>query len=360
MAEEIFSPDDLKGLINIDTLAESLVGIIDSIRAGDTKYPTLTKKIQELEKYLDINPKSDLKILQEAYEKIKETSLEIRALLSEIFPQIEKYEDIEYSIYFKGKRYSTNHLKSEWLQKKGSGNLMLSVSAMAKEMQELYNIYGVDKAQSIFENHLQKFQNAIVGTYRGVINNRGAINMGHVTEGFEEHLAQHHTIAYNLYNQIDVFSNFDKSIIAAVDELNRETQNIPDQDWDGAHESIDEAWVHMRHALGVQKGTVAGDVYNRQVKAIQKAAEGKQQEGRIRLERFNVLKTGVRTYCAILDPTVSSIDCAKQIIKYIEEPVRQISSRMINEIAEETVKDFLLEEQDRIAAIKATGSYTGV
>lgn len=115
MAEEIFVPDDLKGAININTLSEALVDAIVAIRAGNPEYKELNFKLKDLENYLNINPKSDLIVLQEAYEKIKDTSIEIRKLLSIIFPQIESYDTIEYSIYFKGKRYSTDHLQSQWL-----------------------------------------------------------------------------------------------------------------------------------------------------------------------------------------------------------------------------------------------------
>ena len=106
--------------------------------------------------------------------------------------------------------------------------------------------------------------------------------------------------------------------------------------WD-AHEGITKAWMHIRNSLGTQRGTVAGDVGQMQVK------QGKTGAGRIRLARLNTLKEGIGVYCAIVsDEPVE--DVALRIAKYISEPVRQTSSKIIDNIKDEKIRELLNED----------------
>lgn len=337
------TPEDLAPYINRETLTSYLSELIIDIRNSDSsQYSILKQKIIELEQFNDIKVSSKISQLKDAYDKIKEVSVEIRKLLSVVFPQIESYDNINYAIYYKGKRYYASKLDTNWIRKSSkTGNLSLQVSQMAKELQEYYDAIGLSKLQEAFERHLMVYQNAIRGTYHGIIGRGGALNEGHITEAFEAHIQEHHSAAYQLFNTTSLLSLADKSIAAAVD-FDETAKELDLTDW-WQHENITEAWIHIRNSFGIQKGTAAGDTRDAQVKAIKKALEGKKQDTKIRLERFGVIRDGVSIYCAILDKSQSSEKVAALIVKYIEEPIRDTSARVISEVANKDVQDLFIQ-----------------
>ena len=361
MADQIeITPEDLASFINRESLTTYLSGLILDIRNSDsTKYSILKQKINQLSKYNNdnISKSSTIEELKDAYDTVKIISIEIRKLLSEVFPQIEAYDNINYAIYYKGKRYYADQLKTKWLRKSGTrGDLQLQISQMAKELQEFYDSIGLSKLQEAFELHLMSYQSVIKGTYRGVIGRGGALNEGHITEAFESHIAEHHTAAYQLFNSMSILSSVDK--VVAASEFEKAAKTVPSGNWT-SHEDITEAWIHIRNSFGVQKGTAAGDVRDAQVKAIKKAEQGKQQDSKIRLERFNVIKTGISTYCAILDKGVPANEVAESVIKYIEEPLRNISSKVISNATNEDAQNMLIKSQEIITQLKPLNVFRG-
>ena len=115
--------------------------------------------------------------------------------------------------------------------------------------------------------------------------------MGHIAEAYEQHISEHHPAEYRVLNNLAKSGNsltvLDKMMLNFESDVDAVTY------WD-AHEGITKAWMHIRNSLGTQRGTVAGDVGQMQVK------QGKTGAGRIRLARLNTLKEGIGVYCAIV------------------------------------------------------------
>ena len=212
--------------------------------------------------------------------------------------------------------------------------MKLKLYEAEKTLQEEASDEYKEQVNHIFNRHYAIFLQAISGTYNGIIGRGGALNMGHIAEAYEQHISEHHPAEYRVLNNLAKSGNsltvLDKMMLNFESDVDAVTY------WD-AHEGITKAWMHIRNSLGTQRGTVAGDVGQMQVK------QGKTGAGRIRLARLNTLKEGIGVYCAIVsDEPVE--DVALRIAKYISEPVRQTSSKIIDNIKDEKIRELLNED----------------
>ena len=141
---------------------------------------------------------------------------------------------------------------------------------------------------------------------------------------------EHHKAAYDIVNFLN--STTDTLTVAQKAYIGFASDADSVNYW-STHEGMTAAWLHIREAMGVQRGTVAGDVLSRQVKSARK-----KDASIVRLASFNTLKTGVQTYCKIISDE-PAINVAKQLIKYMGEPVRRIATTVINGVTITDVAD---------------------
>lgn len=325
---------DLESTLSLEDLTAVLINIITEIRKNDNYGSKLRSEIDKLNKYADkISNSTSLEDLFNAYKNIQSTSIYLRKLLSQ-FINLEVYDKITYSFYYNGKRYETDNIDASWLTKSSKGELKLKLNEAEKTLQEEASDEYKEQVNHIFNRHYAIFLQAISGTYNGIIGRSGALNRGHIAEAYEQHISEHHPKEYRVLNNLAKSGNsltvLDKMMLNFESDVDAVTY------WD-AHEGITNAWMHIRNSLGTQRGTVAGDVGQMQVK------QGKTGAGRIRLARLNTLKEGIDAYCAIVSNEPVK-DVALRIAKYISEPVRQTSSKIIDNIKDEKIRELLNED----------------
>ena len=302
-----FMPEDLKSVLSLEDLASVLKEIILEIRHSDTAYNNIKQKIQQLEKsFSNLSNQSSIQELFDAYKNIQTISLELRRALSN-FITLDTYDSIAYAFYFQGTRYSTEHFSLEAVQKKDDGSLWLNLDNAIKEIKDNIKDLKRDKVNELFTKHYQSYLSLIQGTYKGKWGTR--VNEGVVSEAFESHISSHHTAAYQLLNSSEVFtSTIDKMVEA---ELKQEGS------W---HEGATGGWIHIRGALGTQKGVVAGDVGRFQVKSTKFTGS----YSKIRLTRLSTLKNGIQIYSEIISgEPVEGV--ALKLARYLSEPVKALS-----------------------------------
>ena len=343
MAEKlVFAPEDFDSVLTYELLVSHLITIISNIRSSDTVGKELRNKITQLENYvaegknegneiIATKDNSNLLFLFEIYEHIKSISMEIRKLLSD-FITLDTYDSIGYVFYYNNQRYTTDTIQQEWLIKGSKGSLSIDLEKAVKDLSKTYSDEATNKIQQIFNQHYASYLNAIVGMYRGDYNGtigghkKGSrLNRGHIAEAYESHLAEHHSAAYNLLNGISIESAAQKAIIA---------QNIKDfgESYWASHENPEGAWIHIRGALGTQRGTVAGDVGRFQVKQATSSSTNI-YSSQVRLSSVANLKRGVEDYCAIVNPNLSIDYVARRLATYLSERVGQPSKELQAHIA---------------------------
>ena len=324
---------DLGEVITDDALTEAFVAMIEEVRASDSSsYVTLKEEISKLEK-LDVSNSANRTPLElfTIYESILRTSIELRKILNNFMQGVAQYDAIEYSFYYQGKRYTTDRIKAEWLvASQHSGllriNLDKAVADLKKENVDSYR----ESINELFNKHYATYEAAITGTYKGEIGHRGALNYGHIAEAYESHIIKHHKAAHDIVNFLN--STTDTLTVAQKAYIGFASDADSVNYW-SAHEGMTAAWQHIRETMGVQRGTVAGDILNIQVKSARK-----KDASIVRLAKFNTLKTGVQTYCKIISDE-PAINVAKQLIGYMGEPVRKMATSIVNGITITDIAD---------------------
>ncbi len=328
-------------VISISELTSLLTEMIVEIRANNAYGKNLKKELKKLKSFKDIMPQigdksqTSLTTLFQLYVQLQKVSMELRQLLN--IADMEKYDSINYAIYYKNQRYAAEHLKAEWLTVSSSGELKLRLNYAVKDLEEDLNEEYQKEAQQLFNEHYAIFLNAITGTYRGKIGRGGALNKGHIAEAFESHISEHHKNLYhilnNLANSTLRLTSADKSMLAFESETNAVSY------W-ANHEGISAAWQHIRDALGVQRGTVAGDVGKWQVKSGQSSAP------RIRLARYNTLLDGLENYNLILanESVAPAHEVAMKLARYLSESVRKMSDKIVDNIIDKETQDMMKEQ----------------
>ena len=319
-----FQPEDFDAIITKDLLIKILTEIIIQIRTNDNVGYELKKNIKELEKLAknESFKKEDdnLYSLFKIYEQIKKTSMSIRKLLSP-YINLNTYDSIGYVFYYNNKRYVAEEIKVEWLLKGSKGELRLNLDAAVKDLEKQYEDEAEAKIRNIFNQHYKSYFNAISGMYKahGGILGHGKLNRGHIAEAYESHLSGHHSKAYNILNNFNLDSVMGKMVAA------QELSNLKEEYW-SIHESPNEAWVHVRGALGRQRGTVAGDVGRYQVKSG--FSSNIHYTSEVRLSSIANLRRGVEDYCDILNNNLPPKQVAQRLAVYLSERVSQPSKEL--------------------------------
>ena len=317
MGDLYFSPEDFDSVITLEDLTNILADIVSEIRAGDKTTQPLLEEIEKLitlqnnlynykEEDKDYG-KQGVKMLFAVYEQTIKTSMQIRKLLAQRGIKLQEYNDISYSFYYKGARYASDTINLNWLRVSSDGALKLNIDKAVKDLKQQINSISQKQLQEIFRKHFEVYLAAIFGMYKGSSNR---LNQGRVAEAFEAHLTEHHPNAFQYLNTLNVSSVISQSLLVQF------ATEAGDSYW-AHHEDPNSAWIHVRGAMGTQRGTVAGDVRNRQVKSA------KDSSGQVKLSTLTNLKTGIKRYADILNPEIPCRDVALKLARYLTEPVKR-------------------------------------
>ena len=315
MGNLYFSPEDFDSVITLEDLTNVLADIVGEIRAGDKTTQPLLEEIEKLIALQDnlYNYKEDkdyggagVQMLFAVYEQSIKTSMQIRKLLAQRGIKLQEYNDISYSFYYKGVRYASDTIDLNWIRVGSDGTLRLNIDKAVKDLKQQINSISQKQLQAIFQKHFEVYLAAIFGMYKG--SNR--LNQGRVAEAFEAHLTEHHPNAFQYLNTLNTNSVISKSLLVQF------ATEAGDSYW-AHHEDPNSAWAHIRGAMGTQRGTVAGDVGNRQVKSAKDSGD------QVRLSTLTNLKTGIKRYADILNPDIPCRDVALKLARYLTEPVKR-------------------------------------
>lgn len=335
MSEQLlqFTEEELEAYITYQDLRDYFIQIIDEIRKSQgQKYQKLIRKLEEI-KTIYISISSTEQDLFDVYEKIQSISIELRQLLPEHL-KTANYDKINYAFYYQGKRYTTDEIRAEWLTKnKKTGELQLDLKQAIKDLESEIKDKNKKKIQDLLKEHYEAYRAAIEGTYKSKKNSR--LNAGYIGEAFEEHLTEHHS-------QIMKTINSEK-----IQKIPNEILNFSKINYWANHESINIAWKHMQMSYGTQRGTVAGDVYGRQVKALEN-----NPKYNIRLARFRTLEQGIQVYSKIIG-NESSSKVAAELTTYFASPIRKMAARVLENISEQEVLNMLTNINETIIKERA-------
>ena len=315
MGNLYFSPEDFDSVITLEDLTNVLADIVGEIRAGDKTTQPLLEEIEKLIALQDnlYNYKEDkdyggagVQMLFAVYEQSIKTSMQIRKLLAQRGIKLQEYNDISYSFYYKGTRYTSDTIDLNWVRVGSDGALKLNIDKAVKDLKQQINSISQKQLQAIFQKHFEVYLAAIFGMYKG----SSRLNQGRVAEAFEAHLTEHHPNAFQYLNTLNTNSVISKSLLVQF------ATEAGDSYW-ARHEDPNSAWMHIRGAMGTQRGTVAGDVGNRQVKSA------KDSGNQVKLSTLTNLKTGIKRYADILNPEISCRDVALKLARYLTEPVKR-------------------------------------
>lgn len=315
MGNLYFSPEDFDSVITLEDLTNILADIVGEIRAGDKTTQPLLEEIEKLIALQDnlYNYKEDkdyggegVQMLFAVYEQSIKTSMQIRKLLAQRGIKLQEYNDISYSFYYKGTRYTSDTIDLNWIRVGSDGTLKLNIDKAVKDLKQQINSISQKQLQAIFQKHFEVYLAAIFGMYKG----SSRLNQGRVAEAFEAHLTEHHPNAFQYLNTLNTNSVISKSLLVQF------ATEAGDSYW-AHHEDPNSAWAHIRGAMGTQRGTVAGDVGNRQVKSAKDSGD------QVRLSTLTNLKTGIKRYADILNPDIPCRDVALKLARYLTEPVKR-------------------------------------
>lgn len=339
-----FTPNDVANVITIGKLTEYLKNQIIEIRNNEMEYTGLVDSIKKLKQFgKDWDKKKDVASTFAVYEQIKTVSLKIRQLLKTVLPAIEIYDEINYALYYDGKRYVTKKLNPAWLRVSSKGALKLNLNKAVHDIEKQYQDDIVNKIRELFNNHYEAYVNMITGTYRGdpPIGIKGArVTLGHVAEAFEEHLSEHHNNdrAHQVYQilMIDKQQELSSSLLNAATYFEKHQVRL--NQW-YKHEKIEKGWAHISHSLGTQGGVVAGDVGRMQVKQIKEKGGGE-----LKLASMNILEDGVSIYSEILNKKISPTIVAYKLANYLSESVPKDSADLLTKKVSGTINNDILKE----------------
>ena len=315
MGNLYFSPEDFDSVITLEDLTNVLADIVGEIRAGDKTTQPLLEEIEKLIALQDnlYNYKEDkdyggagVQMLFAVYEQSIKTSMQIRKLLAQRGIKLQEYNDISYSFYYKGTRYTSDTIDLNWVRVGSDGTLKLNIDKAVKDLKQQINSISQKQLQAIFQKHFEVYLAAIFGMYKG----SSRLNQGRVAEAFEAHLTEHHPNAFQYLNTLNTNSVISKSLLVQF------ATEAGDSYW-ARHEDPNSAWMHIRGAMGTQRGTVAGDVGNRQVKSA------KDSGNQVKLSTLTNLKTGIKRYADILNPEIPCREVALKLARYLTEPVKR-------------------------------------
>ena len=310
-----FTPEDFDSVTTLGELTSFLTQIILDLRNNNSYGEQARAAVNELEALatqgFSLNDQSAaITQLFHIYKSIIKVSLELRKLLEAKGLSLNIYDSITYALYYNNERWYTENIKPDWLRVTSDGALKLNIHKAVEDIKSTYTSKLNNEIQHLINQHYQAYTAAIWGMYKG--GNR--LNGGHVAEAFETHLSKDHSDVYKiLMNGVDVENASDEGLMIAAEG------EITNKYW-ALHESPNEAWYHIRGALGTQRGTVAGDVGKVQVK------QGKDGD-QVRLTTLANLKTGIQRYTAIFGTEPAEV-VARRIAMYMSENVPKTEKNM--------------------------------
>lgn len=326
----VFTPENFDSVISIEDLVNILDSIIKRIRSQDGQFNQIISDIEELQNLAENGMDVDASVstLFSIYKKIQSISLKLRKELNS-YVNLDIYDSVEYAFYYNNERFFTDKLSLDWMFVNSKGELRLSLDKATADLKTELEKTGKQKINQIFNRHYEQYVKAISGMYKGTIG-RGRLNRGHIAEAYEIHISQHHTRAYSLLN--NVIEN-----TSILDQMTNILElEIHGSEYWSNHEDANEAWRHIRNALGTQRGTVAGDVGKFQVKQG-RFSEKNQYSSEVRLSSLTNLKHGVSIYNRLLNPTVPSHVVAREIAMYLSEPVKKTEQNIQAYIANKEI-----------------------
>lgn len=341
--ELIFTPSDMDNVISLKELTAILTEIIINIRNNtNNNYTSLKNNLNKLKQISLIQPNTINEAFM-AYKQVQKISLELRKLLQIYLPKIDAYDNIEYSFYFEGIRYTTKEIKAEWLFERsedGRKVIGLDLQKAIDDLSQNLNDSASQQIQQLLTKHYLSYLSMIKGTYSPPKGRRPRVNQGYISEAFEEHLAEHHSLIYEKLNNLENLTLMDKMSLAASIDIKYSSSYWAD------HESVSIGWGHIKSALGTMRGTVAGDVGRFQVKSGARATQTSQYRNRVRLASFTTIEKGILAYSKIVDENLAPSSVALEIARYISEPVKKDAAQLstykafekVNELIDELVK----------------------
>lgn len=329
MAETLFTAADMANGIQLEEAADVIVQAIDSIRA-DIKINNLTELESIIKEYSLKEELTEAEIIN-AYKKVQEFSIYLRTFFKN-FPQVKQYEKISYAFYSSnGYRYTSEAPSGLYVS---NGVLYYNRQQTISEIQNsLRGQKNYKRVQKALSNHMKNYKRMLVGTYRGK-----RFNFGHIAEAFEDHLSSHHSSLYSLLNinfQSDsVFETMaDISFESYLQELESSGR------WD-SHETVKQGWQHLRNSLGIQRGTVAGDVGAFQIKARNN-----------KLANVSTIMSGLKLYSKIFDTSISSDTLCYDILRYLSEPYSRFNgdaADFANTVLSKEIEELLNKADENI------------
>lgn len=319
--------------LSLSDLIEVLTEIIQNIRTTDSKnYQQLIDNVDELRQITFKRANKDNNVIDmfNAYEKIISISLKLRQLLASYFIQVAQYNSLDYALYYNGQRFfaSTENIAKALsyggltVTKQG---LMINLKKVTEELQQDLQNDCREAIFSAFSKHYESFAHYVSGMYlqqnKKIIGGVGAeINMGHVAEGHERHLQEHH---HNLFI-LSTNKNITPADLIAY-RLEEFKQLTTTEHW---HTEPNEVWEHIRQSLGYQRGTVAGDVNSTQVKQARKT--DKSANTTLRLSSIANLKLGIKMYSAIFNLDIPAQQVATGIAIYMSDIIDKDARTQLN------------------------------
>lgn len=315
----IFTKEDFDSIYLRDEIELMLVEIINSIRNTsnpiNTQLQGILSELDTLLQYRNYgNQETRINKMYQIYKRVQTISLMLRNLIAEKI-NIETYDTINYAIYVAGQRYMIQDLRPEWLGLNAKGLYIKAGKVKTSIDKELLDMEK-DIANEIriqFQQHYQLYLDAIQGMYKGEsFGEHGSkLNRGHVAEAYERHLQEHYVDGYQLLNTLDT-GDINENLLERFYALQLDPSG---KTWE-SYEDPTSAWIHIRHSMGQQRGTVAGDVGNIQVKQI------KDRSGNRDLVTLANLKQGIDTYSKLTNPAIPATQVAHEVAVYLQEVIQ--------------------------------------
>ena len=345
---EFFSLQDL-----IDVLEEQ----INIIRNSSSNYKELKRNIKNLKGYM-----KDLTQIENAsfvYHQLITISLQIRQLLSDLIPEEQQYSNVGYAFYYKGKRYYTGTIDNSWLTVRGvegQKELYISLARAVKDIEKAIQKTIYVEINEVFSQHYNLYKQYIEGMYQQQNKHEVGdlkLNYGHIAEAHEWHLQDKHKELYNksLINDYNNISDLRSAQLTSeertmLDKM-KKCQRI------GEEMGPYEAWSYIHSAMGTQRGTVAGDARQAQVKQVKE--DGKSSTS-LSLSTLSNLLLGFNIYSGIFtnkDSRLVATEIAMYIASFLDNRIAApVNRHYLQELV--TTEEINVEKLAKVFETKIT------
>jgi len=321
--------DELSRILGPEYMAqylpkEDMIAIVEEqikdIRKNEPKYAELKNDVNELKSLTQIQ--GSVETLFNAYEKVKKVSMHLRKIFSQAGINLDKYNSIEYSLYYEGQRYATAELKPEWLEVSEDGKqLKINMQKSTADIAQDYKNRIDSEVSRLIKQHYENYYTALtnMSLHEGGVMTKKGFNRGHVSEAYEEHMQEHHE---NMIRALGSTEYVAKDAVI-VKHFQKEAEDDATKWYMHESDGANMMWQHLRHALGNQAGTVAGDVGGVQVKSIIQYGGKFKDYHSLSLTNLSTLENGINNYSAIFsDEDTRSV--ATKVVDYMTESITRL------------------------------------